>query len=306
MIERIKGGLVGAIIGDAMGVPVEFFTRNVLINKPVTDLVSGSSHMQPRGTWSDDSSMILCTVESLLKGLDYDDIANNFYKWIKSGYWTPYGEAFGIGRGTLFSIGAISKGTRAIEAGQKSEKYNGNGSLMRILPIAFYINKMKIKSWQEIVINLSSITHAHLISCNSCIIYINYALDLLDGLDKFDAYEKLKKDKYITNFNYKENFSNILENNIYELNEDKIKSSGYVIDTLEAAFWSFLTTNNYKECILKAVNLGGDTDTIACIAGGLAGIYYGFDDISNKWVNEIARSKDILNLIECFSNKYAL
>lgn len=307
MKDKIRGCILGAIIGDVLGVPVEFYPREKIKLNPVTNMRSGGSHKQPKGTWSDDSSMILCTVDSLLNGLDYENIGDNFCKWAQDGYLTPHGKAFGIGRGTLFSLGAIHRGVKAVEAGQKQEKYNGNGSLMRIIPIAFYIDKNKIDDWYEIIKNLSSITHGHPISYNSCAIYTELILYLLRGMDKYDAYNKVKNDGYCSMYiedNVIDKFNRILQADLQNFKEEDIKTTGYVIDSLEASIWCFMNSSSYKECVLKAVNLGGDTDAIASIAGGMAGIYYGFETIPEEWINEIVRKDDILILIDKFSKIY--
>lgn len=297
----ILNGLIGLCIGDALGVHVEFVSREKLSNHPVTNMRGHGTHGQPAGTWSDDSSMTFCLTESLINGLDYEDIAERYCKWILEGYWTPFNKTFGVGRTTFKALFSIKNGTRAIEAGGKSEKDNGNGSLMRILPIAFYLNKNEYDNRFEVIQNVSSITHAHPRCHIACSIYVQYAIYLIRGLDKYEAYKLMKSD--ILN-NYKdypysnevELFDRILLSNISECEVNEINSSGYVIDTLEASLWCFLTSNSYEECVLKAVNLGNDTDTVAAIAGGLAGIYYGIGTIPNDWLDKIPRKEAISQL----------
>ena len=175
---------------------------------------------------------------------------------------------------------------------------NGNGSLMRILPIAFYVKDLTLEEKYEITSKVSSITHAHKISKLSCCIYIDFAINLINGLNKIEALKKTKQNinEFFKNENYINKFYRILDDNIYELDEVAIKSSGYVIDTLEASIWCFINGNSFEECVLKAVNLGNDTDTIGAITGGLAGLYYGFINIPKKWVNTLARKDNIFDL----------
>lgn len=305
MKEKIKGSIMGSVIGDAMGLPVEFKEREQLESKPITKMMGFGTHKQPIGTWTDDTSMVLCTMDSLLNGLNYESIGENFCDWIKYGKYTPFGKPIGVGRGTLKALNLIDKGTPAIEAGSTDIKFNGNGSLMRILPIAFYIHKNNITEWQEIVENLSKITHGHSISTTSCIIYVQYILNLLDNMDKETAYNKLRTENFSKYTEYINAFDNILKTDIRKLHRHNIKSDGYVISTLEASLWSFLTTNTFKDCILTAVNLGGDTDTIACISGGLAGLYYGLDSIPANWISQLQSLEYLNENINAFADMYS-
>lgn len=296
--NQIIGGLMGAIVGDALGVPVEFTSRKNLIENPVEDMREYGTFNQPKGTWSDDSSLILCTVESLTNGLDYDDMGKKFCKWLEDAYWTPHGKVFDIGRTTFNSILAMQSGRPAIEAGMSEEYDNGNGSLMRILPFAFYLYNMDQGNREDIVIKASSITHSNEISTFACYLYVEYAIGLLEGLSKRQAYSRIQK---LKGRGYRKDcFRRIQNGDISLLRVDDIYSSGYVIHSLEAALWCFITTSSYRECVLKAVNLGDDTDTLASIAGGLAGIFYGYNRIPVEWINSISRKNDILKLCNSF------
>lgn len=135
--KQILNGLLGLCIGDALGVPVEFLSRDKLKVNPVTDMLSNGSHNQPKGTWSDDSSMTFCLTESLCSGYDVNDIADKFYKWLIENYWTPHGKTFGIGQTTFKTVGKYKNSANPLKCGMKTERSNGNGSLMRTLPLAF-------------------------------------------------------------------------------------------------------------------------------------------------------------------------
>jgi len=288
-MTKIYSGIMGLVVGDALGVPVEFKTRDVEFNRrdsfKITDMIGYGTYNMPPGTWSDDSSMMLATVESIarLGRISTDDIMQNFYRWVDESAFTPYGEMFDIGRATREAIQRYAWGTPARKCGGEAEWDNGNGSLMRILPLAFTDCRY------QMVNAVSSLTHAHEISLEACRIYVSVARKLLQGkpLDRIvktikpelPVYERLPK--------------------LDTLQRDEIKSSGYVVDTLEAALWCNLKSNSYRECVLMAVNLGEDTDTVGAIAGGLAGIMYGIggeQGIPEKWINQIARKEWIAEL----------
>ncbi|MCB1188854.1 MAG: ADP-ribosylglycohydrolase family protein [Leptospiraceae bacterium] len=301
-LDLINSCLYGLSIGDALGVPVEFKPRIYLKQNSVTDFIGNGSHNQPPGTWSDDSSLSFCLAESLTKGFNLKDIANSFLKWYESGYMTPHGKAFGIGKTTSYALNRIKSGTDPLEAGGKNVKDNGNGSLMRILPLLFYLDSNSFREDEkfEIIKKVSSITHGHSISIISCYIYIDFALYILDEYSLMEAYEKIQKEKekYIEHLSKSEStiFNRILSENIKNISEDKIKSDGYVVDTLEASLWCLLSTKSYSEAVLKAVNLGLDTDTTATVTGGIAGLYYGLSNIPEKWISGIVESDFIFGL----------
>jgi len=315
---------MGLCIGDALGVPVEFKRREYLTSNPVTDMFGFGSHNQPIGTWSDDTSMTLCLLHSLSKGLNYTDIASKFQSWLHNGDYTPHGEVFDIGMTTISAIERFSNGIEPIKCGGSKEHDNGNGSLMRILPLAFYIyttyggdfyntSPEVTNEVFEVIHNVSSITHEHKRSHIACGIYITIAIEMLYCNDSSTAvgasnciYAGLQKAKmyYESKTDYKTelmHYERLYLDNFKNLHVDSIKSSGYVVDTLEAALWCVLNTNNYRDCVLKAVNLGSDTDTVAAIAGGLAGIYYGLNSIPQEWVSQIVRLgyiKDLCRILD--------
>ncbi|MBS7256220.1 ADP-ribosylglycohydrolase family protein [Flavobacterium branchiicola] len=305
MRNKIESGLFGVAVGDALGVPVEFKSRTYLKENPVTEMFGFGSHHQPIGTWSDDSSLAFCLAESLSVGYDLNDIARNFVKWYNADLWTPHGQVFDIGIATRHAILNIGKGYQPDLCGGFSESDNGNGSLMRILPLVFYLQKENnINVVYQSVKEVSSITHAHFRSVFACFIYVVYCLEILRDKDKFEAYKDMQfvLSKFLEDksFNPVEIalFDKILKNDISKYDESEIQSSGYVLHSLEASIWSFLNSNSYQETVIKAVNLGEDTDTTAAIAGGLAGIYYGIDDIPQKWMECLARANDIKDLAE--------
>lgn len=176
-INTVKGAILGVVVGDALGVPVEFMSREELTACPVTGMREYGTHDQPAGTWSDDSSMTLCLMESLTHGLDYGDMASTYLCWADDGYWTPHGEVFDMGRATREALVKYAHHVPALECGGDGQWDNGNGSLMRIMPLALYLHETMGPCWNdemdayEIIHNASRITHGHPISLISCGIY---------------------------------------------------------------------------------------------------------------------------------------
>ena len=299
----LKDLLYGVCVGDALGVPVEFESREYLKNNPVTKMGSGGVHDQGIGVWSDDSSLTFCLAESIIEGYDIHNLANKFIKWKNEGYWTATGEVFDIGNTTRQSIINLSNGIHPTLAGGFNEIDNGNGSLMRIVPLVILLKDLPIGKRFDLVKEVSSITHAHNRSIIACFYYLEFALQIMEGKDKFEIYENLKisvsdfinsNEIYSAELNH---FDRLLNGNINELEEDAIQSGGYVIHTLEASIWCLLTTNNYEDALLKAVNLGGDTDTTGAVTGGLVGLLYDFESIPDKWISSIRKPNEINKLI---------
>ncbi|QIY92753.1 ADP-ribosylglycohydrolase family protein [Chryseobacterium gallinarum] len=310
MENKVKAGILGVCIGDALGVPVEFKTREDLKRNPVTKMLEYMSWNQPKGTWSDDSSLTLCLAEELTKGYDLEKIGQSFVKWYKYGHWTAHGKLFDIGGTTRHAIARLVKGESARLSGDIFEEDNGNGSLMRILPLAFYLRKEEdIQKVYKTVQEVSAITHGHFRSVFACFIYVVFAIQLINGKSKKEAYtltqQLVLEYSDFQGFNPKEIelFYRVLKNDISRYSEEEIRSGGYVLHSLEASLWCFLNSGDFSEAVLKAVNLGEDTDTTGAITGGLAGIYYGFENIPQEWIGELVRKGDIGQLCDKLQQK---
>lgn len=313
-MSNLKSAILGMAVGDALGVPVEFMSRQELKRDPVISMRAYGTHGQPIGTWSDDSTMAFCLMEMLAKGYDLRDLATRFLNWYRHSYWTPHGDVFDMGNATRQAILQFERGVEPSEAGGKSIDSNGNGSLMRIIPLLFYIKDMDIAQRWQITKDVSSVTHGHFISYFSCFIYLEYARLLLQGLDKSEAYKTMIQT--VNNFALAQDFSPKLldtfqrilnaKESIEKLPEHEIQSSGYVLHSLEASFWCLLKYNSYSDTVLAAVNMGSDTDTTAAIVGGLAGILYKEEGIPGTWVANLVRYDDIVNLIERMERKLRL
>lgn len=305
MIEIVKGAIFGLAVADALGVPVEFEPREKLQKNPVDKMLGYGSHAVPKGTWSDDTSMVLCTLNSIAqKGkIDLVDNILEFSKWAEDGYMTPHDEMFDIGRTTLASLRNYWKSKNVYTCGGKSDYDNGNGSLMRIMPVSLY-NYFKNVSKKESIRNVhevSALTHAHERSLIACGIYDFIVRELIKIPEKASVNIAIKKaQKYYADYKDLKRYNRIFDEAFINTNINQIKSSGYVVDTLEAAIWCLLNTDNYKDCVLKAVNLGEDTDTVAAVAGGLAGILYGYESIPKEWINTLVKNDMISKLCDDF------
>jgi ADP-ribosyl-[dinitrogen reductase] hydrolase len=307
--ERVLGGLWGSLVGDALGVPVEFRTRADVQADPVTDMRANGSHRQPAGTWSDDSSLLLCTVDSLISHtFDTEDMGRRFVKWQNQEIWTPHGKVFDIGVATSEALRRIATGMRAESAGGDSEYSNGNGSLMRIIPVSLRFADDPLQPALDRVHRASAITHRHPRSQLACGFSTLLVRELLTGQNASNAHAHALKhfrEFYEPNPWWSAEFgflALLLAPDLASRPETEISSSGYVIHTLTASIWCLLTTSSYQECVLKAVNLGGDSDTTGCVAGGLAGVLYGASAIPPNWIQSLARRSDIEPLFEQFAD----
>lgn len=302
--DKILGGLWGAVVGDALGVPVEFKDRAVVQANPITGMRGYGTHHQPPGTWSDDSSMLLCTVESLVAAeFDVADMGARFVRWFRDFHWTPHGETFDIGMTTADALLRIEHGASPETAGSRDEYSNGNGSLMRIMPVALRFAASPGALLAERAHRASAITHAHPRSQMACAFYSMAVRQLLAGVDPAVSLDAARTE-FGEHYGFSPEFSHFrraLEDDFRAKPEGEIVSTGYVIHTLHASLWCLLTTASFEECVLKAVNLGGDTDTTGCVAGGLAGVHYGLDAIPMAWRNELARAKELEALFDKFT-----
>ena len=313
--KQIKALFFGHAIGDALGVPVEFRGREELLADPIYGMRGFGTHPVPAGAWSDDTSMTIALAESIgrLGHLDLADVMENFRKWMDEAAFTPTGEVFDMGRTCGLAIYNFKQGFAPVECGGRGESDNGNGSLMRIAPMVPYLyakygSPLPDEALRE-VHDVSSLTHAHPRSQMACGIYVLIAVRLLDGMGLEDAIKgglAEAHDRYLANDRFREEVETY--HRIWDVASfrtlplDDIRSSGYVVDTLEAVLYCLLTTKNYAECVLKAVNLGEDTDTVGAIAGGLAGLAYGLDAIPQEWQEALLRKDELLSICSSFSD----
>lgn len=320
--QIIKSAIFGVAIGDALGVPVEFTSRAERKADPVTGMRSYGTHNQPAGTWSDDSSMMFATMDSMIESddIDYDDMMKRFSKWRYEGDYTPWRVLFDIGVTCNKAIAQYRLGCNPLKCGGIGDRDNGNGSLMRIMPASLYISFVPFIRTESpekgmwIVSSISSLTHAHLRSRLGCVIHALICREmiiekesnkrslndiLISAWERIKNYIELRKDPDCS-WELR-NYAFVGDPEGLRLTpEEEIRSGGYIIDTFKAALWSLVTTSSFSECVLKAVNLGDDTDTVGAVAGGLAGLWYGFESIPKEWIDVLARKGWIEDLCERF------
>jgi len=310
-LNKLIDGMLGHAVGDALGVPHEFKERSRFRDHPVTGMDGFDTHNQPPGTWSDDTSLSLCLAESLLNGIDLEDQAAKFIAWREEGYWTAGGSVFDIGGATNVAITKLMDGVDPIVAGGKSEYGNGNGSLMRILPLLAVTNGMNSIERMAVCSEVGSVTHGHPRSIIACYLYLVFCEHLLITGSKEQSYQECKICFYelVNGFegHYRKESAHFLQ--LFEIpvnlkKEREIESGGYVVHTLMASIWCLMTTDNFQDAVLKAVNLGGDTDTTAAVTGGMAGILYGEVDIPKAWLAVLKRKEAIVKLGQKLVFKY--
>lgn len=304
-MSKIVDSIIGHAVGDAMGVPIEFTKREKLQDKKVTKMLGYGTYDVCKGSWSDDTSMEIALIDSLINknGFDYKDIMNNFLCWMTQDKYTANGEVFDVGITCMNAILNYRSGIEPLKCGLNGEKNNGNGSLMRILPVALYSYYKKLSENDIITLtnNVSSLTHSHEISKLGCYIYVRYVMFLLDGLSKEEAYKKIQELNYDSYDEYAiSKYNRILDNNIKEFEINDISSKGYIVDSLESSLWALLNNNNYENTIIEAINLGNDTDTIGAITGSMAGILYGMSSIPKDWLDDLLRKDYLIDISKKF------
>ena len=253
----LSAAVWGAAVGDALGVPYEFKPRGTF---DCRGMVGHGTHDQPAGTWSDDTALMLATCDSIraVGRVDAADLLARFRSWYEDGAYTPDGVVFDVGNATAEAL--------RTGRGLAGEWDNGNGSLMRIAPLAF------CAATDDEVRAASAVTHAHPTSTGACVEFVHLLREA--AADPQGTRERLKSE-------------------LAGMPRDEVRSGGYVLDTLRAAKWCFANTNDYRDCVLAAVNLGSDTDTTACVAGALAGTAYGKGAIPAEWLDAM-RGGDVL------------
>ncbi|MDQ1233894.1 ADP-ribosyl-[dinitrogen reductase] hydrolase [Paenibacillus sp. SORGH_AS306] len=306
-----KDGIIGLLVGDAVGVPYEFLDRETIARHPAVDMIGYGTHQQPAGTWSDDGALTVALLVSLIHHpeLDTIDLGRRFIQWYRQGIWAARGEVFDIGIATRKAIAHIEQDpTRPEQAGGNDEYSNGNGSLMRILPLIYKLVNKDAATRLDWITRVSSLTHRHPVSILGGLIYVEIGIQLLQSPPSTTLKQCYQQACQHINVQYAdypeiERYQRLLSGEIDQFPIEEISSSGYVVHTLEASIWVLLHTSNYREAILQAVNLGEDTDTTAAVAGGLAGIYYGYEQIPKEWLHPLARLEEMVEYCEQFDQQ---
>ena len=292
MKDRLLGSFLGLAIGDAVGTTVEFRARDTF--EPVTDMVGKGPFNLPAGYFTDDTSMALCLAESLIEHpqLDRSDLLNRFSKWYREGVNSPTGRCFDIGTTTRSAIvnwektGSVMNNTGPWDA--------GNGSIMRLAPAVIKYHNDRDKAIATAIMQ-SETTHGSVEACDSC--------DLLAGvlLTAFVTDDK----NAVLNIDSQDHWADSVKNIItmLDVSRDEVRSSGYVIHTLHAALWSFKNTDNFRDAILFATNLGEDADTVAAVTGQIAGAFYGMSGIPIMWLDKLYDTARFIELVDKLTNE---
>lgn len=288
--ERIRGGLYGLLIGDALGVPYEFSSPADIPERHLIEMSPPSGFARahravPVGTWSDDGAQALVLLDSLVTcpSLDLKQFSDGLLAWYRTGFMTPDGHVFDIGIQTMQALDNYARNGDPLTCSPSDERNNGNGSLMRALPCAFVLTPTST----DIIARArkqSMPTHAHLRSQLACALYSLMAWQMVDGKAPVVALDYAQNAlEEAVHPSERLELSIVLDGRL-----EPSQGSGYVVDSLWSAIRCVLATSDYENCLRNAIALGNDTDTTACIAGGLAGILYGERGIPVRW-------KDALN-----------
>jgi len=313
LASAARAALLGLAVGDALGVPVEFMPRAARKKDPVKGMRAYGTHHQPAGTWSDDSSLTFCLAETLAQPAgctsepNLTDFAQRSINWLQRAYWTATNDTFDVGNATRAAIDRLQRGVAPSQAGPNSEFDNGNGALMRILPLVFHdtwrAEALDLDAAWALTEAVASVTHGHPRSTLGCFLYLLVARGLLAGLAPAEAYEQMRllaapwlETAERVNAEAKPYQWWVLSGDVVQQPEGNISSTGYVVHTLEAALWCLLQHDTYAATVLAAVNMGDDTDTTGAVAGGLAGLAYGEAGIPAEWLQVLARRADIEDL----------
>ena len=279
------GSFIGLAIGDALGAPVEFCRRGTF--PEVTEYRSGGKFDLPAGAWTDDAAMSLCLAESLInqEGFDAQNLLEQFSKWLEFGENTSTGISVGVGQNTLRTLGEFRR-NGTLTAQKFGSKNDGNGSLMRVTATALYANT-SLENARALASLQSQTTHASDIADECC----QFLAELICRLVQGQEYKAAKRFSMSHEWSYP--LHSILETEYAGTEPHGIKSSGYVIDTLQSALWAVENSSSFEETVLKAVNLGDDADTVGAVAGQIAGAIYGYSSVPNKLKNGLAKERKL-------------
>jgi len=267
LLRRFRGMFWGLVVGDCLGSPIQFSGKDQ--HPHITEMVACPIFQTPPGYWTDDASMAFCVADSVVRHGMYvlQDIADTFVRWYRDGFWSSLPHAFDVGHATQEAIYAIENGSLS----NGFEDSQGNGSIMRLAP-SYILNYGNID--RTILHEVSDLTH------NSE--KVRETVDLMATVldEHMQGQRTSVKSIYGT--------------------RDEVNNSGWAVSTLQAALWAFQTTESFEDGMIDAVNLGGDSDTIAAVYGQIAGAYYGVDAIPERWLSAIKDHEKVSRLIESF------
>jgi ADP-ribosyl-[dinitrogen reductase] hydrolase len=298
-INRFRGCLIGLAVGDAVGTAVEFKPRGSFA--PVKDMTGGGPFSLPIGAWTDDTSMALCLATSLVEkhGFDTLDQMERYLRWYHEGYLSSIGRCFDIGNATSSALARFERSGDPF-SGSDDPHSAGNGSIMRLAPVPMFFAHDP-QAAVAYAVESSRITHAAQECLDACRFFAAILLAALDGADKatvlFGPPARAAGGPSLG-----PKLQSIADGAYRAKSADQIRGSGYVVDSLEAALWSFWHTDSFRDAILTAVNLGDDADTTAAVCGQVAGAFYGESAIPGHWRKQLVMVQEIRSLADQLQN----
>ena len=263
--NRIKGMLWGLIIGDCLGSPVQFMDMDSFPH--ISEMIPCQHFNTPAGCWTDDGAMALCIMESAVNCREYDleDIANNFIRWYDDGFCSSLDYSFDVGTATVMGIHGLKRGDLC----NGFEDSQGNGSIMRLAP-----SLLLDRGDNRVIHEVSDLTHA---SCK-----VRETADLMAEICRthLSGCKTERQSEYSC--------------------REEVNNSGWAVSTLQAALWAFHSTDSFEAALIAAVNLGGDADTIGAVCGQIAGAYYGYSAIPERWLAAVKDREKLDKLIDDF------
>lgn len=292
--DKLQGMLMGLAIGDALGMPVEFKTRGRF--EEVMSYREGGPFNLPAGYWTDDTSMALCLADSIIEKGGYDsfDVMDKYTAWVSKGYRSSTGKCFDVGNQVSKAINRYAQNPNVQWKEEDYVKAAGNGCVMRLAPvvIAAVASNKNVYSIERYGMISARETHLSHVAEQATGLFASF---LYIAVIDFDAKEKIRS--IIDNAPNNDEIRNAWKN-VFEKSIEAIKPTGYVVDTIEAALWAFFTTDSFKDAVLKAVNLGGDSDTIGAVCGQLAGAHYGLSGIPKEWIDRLFQHEELLDVTD--------
>ena len=308
--DRLRGAFYGTAVGDALGGPRQFCERDEM--PLLTEMKPIYNFKMPAGCWSDDTSMMLCLAESLTKSCygfpqhsaegntffpysygkngpqNLSDQLNLYLHWFKDGYNTPTGKTFDVGGTTKRAMMAFSA-TGNIIANTSDDMFQGNGSIMRLAPIAMMFYDDEERAANEAMLS-SQTTHTNIVCLQACNLLARAIVTALQGRSKESVLDAVSQEHFCKELEC------ITSGNYQKKTRKQIESHGWVVATLEAALWCFYKTESFEDGLILAVNLAHDADTVGAVYGALAGAFYGFTNIPDRWLVDL-KGKHILDSI---------
>lgn len=287
--SRARGCLLGLAAGDAVGTTVEFSPRGSF--EPLTGMTGGGPFGLEPGQWTDDTSMALCLADSLLScgGFDPEDQMTRFVRWRREGYRSSTGACFDVGNTVAAALQRFER-TGEPYSGSTDPYSAGNGSIMRLAPVVLFFMPDR-RRVLHFAAESSRTTHGAAEAVSACRILAEILSALLSGATKEEAVRDLDSEAPPGS-----GLNDVVAGGYRRKTESQIRGSGYVVESLEAALWSFWHARSFEEAVLQAANLGHDADTTAAVCGQLAGAYWGRDGIPAQWLREVTLADEIDSL----------